>query len=531
MTDGSTKEAPAAAPDAGPAALPPHRMGRKHFKLFILGALAAMLLSFLDENIVTSAAWQLTKELDPAHGLDRMPWLMTAYVLAATASQPLYGKLSDLFGPKPVYVCAISLFLVGSALCGLAGTMGELIAFRAVQGLGGGGLMSITLVIMATVMPPRKRSSGTGVGGGLVALGIVVGPLLGGVLCQYLSWRWIFYVNLPLGLFTLAMAVYALRLRPRESSVRRIDLLGAALVTAGASALLLIARWGGSTYAWSSPQIVWTACGAAVLIVVFVWWETRAAEPILPMSLFRHRVFRAAAPLQFIGGFAVLAVPVYVITYLQIARGASTQGSSLRLAPMALGVVIAMTYSGKMITRLQRFKPVLVLNTTVAVVALALFGLVDAHTGTVEISLLLVPLGFGLGGVVQVVLQTVQAAVEPDRLGVVTSGARFFMTLGSGFGAAVLGEVLSHRFAALLPGGTPSAGHAAVTRAYASATATTFLVAAGVMLVGLALALAIPDVPLKPDPQEEDDAPEPAAGPAPGPVPAPTVPDRYVPVP
>ncbi|WP_129308661.1 MFS transporter [Streptomyces sp. L2] len=468
-------------------------MNGKQVRLFVAGALAAMLLSFLDENIVTSAAWQITRHLDPAHGLDRLPWLVTAYVLAATASQPLYGKFCDLYGPKPVYLFAVCVFLLGSSACGLAQSMGELIAFRAVQGLGGGGLMSVTLIIIATLLPARSRTSGAGLGGGLVALGIVAGPLLGGFLCQYLSWRWIFYVNLPLGLMTIVGTVFGLRMPERERGEQRVDVLGAALVTAGATALLLLARWGGGTYAWTSPVILTLGAAAVLLVVVFCWWQTRAADPILPMSLFTDPVFRVAAPLQFVGGFTVLAVPVFVVTYLQVARGVSAQASGIRLAPMAIGVLVVMMVSGRLIPRFGRFKPVLVVNASVAVVALALFGLIRADTTSLTVGLLLIPLGFGLGGVVQVVLQTAQAAAPEDRLGVVTSGTRFFMTLGSAFGTALLGEVLSHRLTALAPGGMPGPGHAR-NQVYASATSTTFLVAAGVMVLGLLLALAMPDV-------------------------------------
>ncbi|MEU6172909.1 MFS transporter [Streptantibioticus parmotrematis] len=505
MSDGSKQVA--AADDAAPA----HGMTESQIQIFSLGALAAMLLSLLDENIVSTAAWPIAKDLDPAHGLSRLPWLIAAYVLSATATQPLYGKLSDMFGPKKVYLFAITAFLGGSALCGFAQSMGELIAFRAVQGLGGGGLMSLTLIILATLMPPRERAGGSGMGGGVVALGIVVGPLLGGFLCQHLSWRWIFYVNLPLGILTIAITLATLHI-PARRTEHRVDLLGAALVTAGATGLLLVARWGGTTYGWSSPQLIGYAAASVALLVVFGWWETRVAEPILPLSLFRQPVFRVGAPLQFIGGFAVLAVPVYVVTYLQITRGVTAEGAGVRLVPMAAGVIAVMFTSGKIITRLERFKPVLLVNSVVAVVALALFGTINAHTSTLEVSGLLVLLGFGLGGVVQVVLQTVQAAAEPERLGVTTSGTRFFMTLGSAFGTTVLGEILNHRLNHLLPGGMTGAPHAKVAPAYASATSLTFLVAAGLMVVALGLAFLIPDVRLDPV-EEEEQAPQPSAAP------------------
>ena len=491
MTDLSTIERPTE------EAAPTHGMSEQQIQLFSLGAMAAMLLSLLDENIVATAAWPITRALDPVHGLSELPWLITAYVLAATATQPLYGKLSDMFGPKRVYLFAICTFLAGSALCGAARNMGELIAFRVVQGLGGGGLMSVTLIIMATLLPPRKRAAGSGMGGGLVALGIIIGPVLGGFLCQHLTWRWIFYVNLPLGLVTVVITLLALRL-PARKAAHRVDLPGAALITAAASGLLLVAHWGGGAYSWTSPVILGTGGGSLLLTALFCWWETKAAEPILPMSLFRDRVFRIAAPLQFIGGFAILAVPVYVVTYLQITRGVTPEGAGLRLAPMAGGVLVVMFTSGKLITRLGRFKPVLLANATVGVVALGLFGLIDEHTSTLELSGMLVLLGFGLGGVVQVVLQTVQATALPENLGVVTSGGRFFMTLGSGFGTTVLGEVLTQRLNSILPGGMASASKAVGEHAYAKATATAFLVASAIMLAGLALAVALPDTRLDP---------------------------------
>ncbi|AZM55049.1 MFS transporter [Streptomyces sp. WAC 01529] len=506
---------PAASTATAPKASDEPLMSTGRLALFSVGAMAAMLLSLLDENIVATAALPITSDLDPEHGMSLLPWLLSVYLLAATATQPLYGKLSDLYGPKKVYLFAIVTFMAGSALCGIAQNMGQLIAFRAVQGLGGGGLMSLTLIIMATLYPPKERAGGSGVGGGLVALGIIVGPLLGGYLSQHLSWRWIFYVNLPLGLLTVVATLFALRLPPRaHQRERRVDLPGAALVTAAAAGLLLIAQWGGTEYAWSSPQILGLSAGSLLLVAAFAWWETRAAEPILPPSLFRDPVFRIAAPLQFLAGFTVLAVTAYVVTYLQVARGLSAQSAGQRLAPMAIGVIVVMFSSGKLISRTLRYKPVLLLNSAITVITLALFGTVDETTSALHLGVLLVLLGFGLGGVVQVVLQTVQASAPPEQLGVATTGTRFFMTLGSGFGVAVLGELLNNRFLALLPDGVPesargSAGKAVaalrtappdlrdkLTHAYASAVDTVFLTAAGLMLLALVLAFLMPDVRL-----------------------------------
>ncbi|MEU5026183.1 MFS transporter [Streptomyces milbemycinicus] len=477
-------------------------MSEGQIHLFSLGALLTMLLSLLDENIVATAAWPIAQDLDPAGGVGAIPWLITAYALAATASQPLYGKLSDTLGPRRVYLFSVLVFLLGSALCGTATHMGELIAYRALQGLGGGGLMSLTLIILATVYPPRQGSGGggMGMGGGLVALGILAGPLLGGFLTEHLSWRWIFYVNLPLGAVSVAITLATLRL-PHRATGHRVDVTGAALVTAGATGLLLVAEWGGSHYAWSSAPILALGAGSTALLIVFCWWETRVAEPILPMSLFRDPVFRIAAPLQFIGGFAVLAAPLFIVAYLQIARGVEAGDAGLRLAPVAAGVMVVMGVSGLVITRFGRYKPLLVANTAIAALALALFGTVDTHTSGLTLGLLLVLLGIGLGGVVQVVLQTAQAAAPPGSLGVITTGTRFFLMLGKACGAAVLGAVLDHRYS-----GHP--GTAPAVHSYVLATDTVFRCAAGVMLAGLALALLIPDVRLS----------------APGPRPATTTP-------
>ncbi|MEU1662846.1 MFS transporter [Streptomyces sparsogenes] len=487
--DPLAKPDPAAMPDP-PLMSDPPAMSEGQIQLFSLGALLTMLLSLLDENIVASAAWPIARDLDPGGGVGAIPWLVTAYALAATASQPLYGKLSDTLGPRRVYLCSVLLFLLGSALCGTASDMGELIAFRALQGLGGGGLMSLTLIILATVYPPRQGSGGggMGMGGGLVALGILAGPLLGGFLTQHLSWRWIFYVNLPLGAVSVAITLATLRL-PRGATGHRVDVTGAALVTAGATGALLLAEWGGSRYAWSSAPVLALGVASAALLALFCWWETRVAEPILPMALFRDPVFRIAAPLQFLGGFAVLAAPLFIVAYLQIARGVPADEAGLRLAPVAAGVMVVMGVSGLVITRLGRYKPVLVVNTGVAALALALFSTVDTRTPDLALGLLLVLLGVGLGGVVQVVLQTAQAAAPPGSLGVVTTGTRFFLMLGKACGAAVLGAVLDHR-----SGEDPGTAHG--VHAYVLATDTVFRCAAGVMLAGLVLALLIPDVRL-----------------------------------
>src|SRR4051812_21614458 len=311
-----------------------------------------MFLAALDQTIVSTALPTIVGELG---GLNHLSWVVTSYLLASTASTPLYGKLGDMLGRKPVFLFAVIVFLIGSVLSGLSQSMGELIAFRAIQGLGAGGLMVGAQAIIADIVSPRDRGRYIGLIGGVFAVASVAGPLLGGFLVEAISWRWIFYVNLPIG--ALAVLVVALRLHLHTPAQRHaVDYLGAALLTACVSAFILVTTWGGNEYAWGSPVIVGLAAAAVVLLAAFVWQERRAAEPVIPLSLFRSPVFRVANALGFVIGLAMFGAIIFIPLFLQLVYGVSPTSSGLRMLPLIGGLLIASIVSGRTISRIGRYK-------------------------------------------------------------------------------------------------------------------------------------------------------------------------------
>jgi EmrB/QacA subfamily drug resistance transporter len=480
-------------------------MTKSRRRWVIVGGLLTMVLALLDQNIVTTAAWPIANELDKVHGLDNLPWLITVYVLAGTATQPLYGKLCDVFGPKRIYLVAAGLFIVGSALCGVAQNMAELIVFRGIQGLGGGGLMSTVLVIAVAVIPPKERGGNAGAGGVMVGLGMVLGPLLGGFLTDALSWRWIFYINLPLGVIAWFAVLFALRL-PRSPEKHRIDYLGAGLVAAAACALLLVTEWGGKTYAWRSVTILSLLAGGVVLLAAFIWRQATAREPIFTLSLFRNATFRVAAPLQLLTGAALTGVIIYVALYLQIGRGISPTQTGVRLLPIAFGLVVASVVAGRLMDRFGRVKPFLITGTAFGAVAIAMLSQVRPDTPTWLLSVEQFLLGAGLGQIIGLGLLIVQNAVPERNVGVATTGIRFVQTLGGAIGAAMFGAILTRQLAANLPasaGGSAGGNlgsqlralaavpHDVFVAAFVKATDTVFLTATVIMVVGFVLALLL----------------------------------------
>ncbi|MEU0569342.1 MDR family MFS transporter [Nonomuraea sp. NPDC005983] len=465
-------------------------------RVAMVGVLLTLILAVLDQNIVSTASWSIVGELDPAHGLERLPWLVTAYSLAATAALPLYGKLCDVYGAKRIYLGAVAVFLAGSALCGLAQDMGQLIAFRAVQGLGGGGLMSVTLVVAAHLTPADKRAS-AGVAGGLLAgLGMVAGPLIGGLFTDHLSWRWIFFINLPVGLFVLVSAAAAIRLR--DGGLRhRIDYPGAALVAAAACLLLLVVEWGGRTYAWNSPAMLALIALDVALFAAFGWRQLAAAEPILPLSMFRDRTLGIALPLQLLTGFGMAGGLLYTVVYLQAAMGVQATDSGLYLIPMAAGMVLSGTVSGVLIAKGRATKPFLVAGTACVTASMALLSLLRTDTSPWTLRFDLLLMGVGLGMVLGIVVMLVQNSAAPSQLGVATTAIRFTQVLGSALGTAVFGIVLNRATESRLPSGLdarslsaalPPQTRARVVQALVDGVDVVFVSAAGVMAAALVLA-------------------------------------------
>ncbi|MCD7439553.1 MFS transporter [Streptomyces lincolnensis] len=477
--------------------------------LVSIGALLlGMLLAALDQTIVSTALPTIVSELG---GLDHLSWVVTAYLLASTAATPLWGKLGDQYGRKTLFQIAIVIFLIGSALCGMAQNMPQLIGFRALQGLGGGGLMVLSMAIVGDLVPPRDRGRYQGLFGAVFGATSVLGPLLGGLFTEHLSWRWVFYVNLPIGVVALAVIATVLRI-PRKSERHVIDYLGTFLIASVATCLVLVASLGGTTWAWASPQIIVLAVLGVVLAVAFVAVERRAAEPVLPLKLFRIRTFTLSAVISFIVGFAMFGAMTYLPTFLQVVQGVSPTMSGVHMLPMVFGLLLSSTLSGQIVSRTGRWKVFPVAGTAVTTLGLLLLHQLDAHSSTAEMSGFFFVFGLGLGLVMQVLVLIVQNAVSYEDLGVATSGATFFRSIGASFGVAIFGTVFAGRLGdklvdafrgAQLPPGVsvdaleadprgiaalPAALRPPALDAYASAITDVFLYAAPVALLGFVLA-------------------------------------------
>ncbi|RKT10930.1 EmrB/QacA subfamily drug resistance transporter [Streptomyces sp. 1114.5] len=489
------------APDAlaEPAPAAPTLMTPARRRLGMMLCLVTIVLAVLDMNIVSAATVPIVRDLDPVHGVDRLPWLVSAFALAATALLPLYGKLCDVHGAKRVLLGAVGTFLVGSALCGAAQTMGQLIAFRAVQGIGGGGLMSVTMVVIAQLKEPEERGGGKGgaMGGIVAGLGMAIGPLIGALFTDHLSWRWIFYVNLPLGLVVLAGVALVVKL-PSAAGRRRLDFPGAALAAAFATGLLLVTEWGGKDYGWASPVILGLGAATLAVLALFLWRQSTAAEPVLPLSLFRIRVVRLGFAIQGLVGMGMTGSIMFVMLYLQIARGVAPTAASLYLIPMAAGMTAVGLLTGRLVSRGHSSRTFLVAGAGCSALALALLALSGPATGLWAVCLELALLGGGLGQLIGQLIAEVQQAAPAHQLGVATTGVRFFQTLGSALGAALFGTVLARVFEAGESGRTLDAVRTLTGAArehalgsFTDAVDVVFLSASGVMVLVLVLALRL----------------------------------------
>ncbi|RII16970.1 Multidrug resistance protein 3 [Streptomyces sp. YIM 130001] len=410
--------------------------------LVSIGALLlGMLLAALDQTIVSTALPTIVSELG---GMKHLSWVVTAYLLASTAATPLWGKLGDQYGRKKLFQAAIVIFLIGSALCGMAQNMPQLIGFRALQGLGGGGLMVLSMAIVGDLVPPRDRGKYQGLFGAVFGATSVLGPLLGGLFVDHLSWRWVFYVNLPLGVIALAVIAGALHIPVRRQK-HRIDYLGTFLIASVATCLILVTSLGGTTWAWASFQIIGLAVLAVVLLLAFVAAERRAAEPVIPLKLFRIRTFSLSAVISFVIGFAMFGAMTYLPTFLQVVHGISPTMSGVHMLPMVLGLLLSTTTSGQIVSRTGRWKVFPILGTAVTALGLLLLHQLTEHSSTLEMSAFLFVFGLGLGLVMQVLVLIVQNAVSYEDLGVATSGATFFRSIGSAFGVAIFGTIFANR--------------------------------------------------------------------------------------
>jgi EmrB/QacA subfamily drug resistance transporter len=453
-------------------------------------------------------------------GIEHISWVVTAYLLASTIVGPLYGKLGDLYGRKVVLQTAIVIFLAGSVLCGVSQNMAELIAFRALQGIGGGGLMVTTIAVVGDIIAPRDRGKYQGFFGAVFGVSTVIGPLLGGFFVDNLSWRWIFYVNLPVG--GVALAVIAVAFHSTAVHVRhKIDYLGASLLAAGLSSIVLFTSLGGTTWAWSSSQIILLMVLGVVFLVGFVFVERSAAEPIMPLALFRNRVFTTTSAIGFIVGLALFGAVTYLPLYLQIVKGRSPTESGLALTPLMLGVLVTSIGSGQLISRFGRYKPFPIAGTALMALSMYLLDGVGVSTPIWQTALYLVVLGLGLGMTMQVLVLAAQNAVPYELLGVATSGSTLFRQIGGAIGVSLFGAIFANRLAlhlaSALPPGVhlpgaanpevvkhlPPLVHSAYVHSFAQSLRPVFGVAAGISAVAFLLTWFLQEVPLRRSAQAE----------------------------
>ncbi|MGW1178636.1 MDR family MFS transporter [Kitasatospora sp. NPDC002543] len=489
----------------------------REIRLVMIGLVVTMLLAMLDNLIVGTAMPTIVGDLG---GAEHLSWVVTSYTLATAASTPIWGKLGDMYGRKGTFLTSIVIFLVGSALSGLSQNMNELIGFRAVQGLGAGGLMVGVMSIMGALVPPRDRGKYQGMFAAVMALATIGGPLVGGFITDHLSWHWTFYINLPLGVVALAVVVVTLKL-PKVRSTAKIDYLGAVLLTVGITSLVLITTWGGQQYAWGSKEILGLAALAAASLIAFCYVEQRVEEPMLPLSLFRNLNFTLVSIIGFVVGFVMFGSTVFLPLYQQIVQGASATNSGLLLMPMMFGMLVISLVVGQAVTKTGKYRIYPIIGTLVMTGGMILLSTMGTGTSSFTSACWMVVLGAGMGFLMQITMLVAQNSVELKDMGVASSTATLFRTIGGSFGVALFGALFNNRVTdtmkerlgeqATAGGGVQDPGQMspaalrklpeAVQDAYHHAVSngmhTVFLWGAGVAVIAIAAAVFLREVPLR----------------------------------
>lgn len=490
----------------------PGSLSHRQILTVFSGLMLGMLLAALDQTIVATALPTIVGDLG---GLNHLSWVVTAYLLTSTAATPLFGKISDLYGRRRMFQAAIITFLVASVLAGTASNLGQLIAFRGLQGIGGGGLIAMTQVIIGDIVSPRERGRYMGYIGSVFAFASVVGPLVGGYFVDNLSWRWIFYINIPVGIVALLVTNSVLNL-PFRKVPHTIDYLGAVIMVGAVTCLVLVTAWGGTEYPWASAQIIGLSVLGVLLVALFVAQEKRAAEPIMPLRLFGNPVFRVSSGAGFLVGFAMFGSIIFLPLFLQIVTGVTATSSGLLLLPMMGGLVISSIVSGRIISRIGRYKLFPVLGTAVMTTAIYLLSTMGTDTTRLTSGLYMALLGVGLGLVMQVLVLAVQNAVERRDLGIATSAASLFRSLGGAFGTAAFGAILAGQLSLQLPrlvpgaNGIPSlqakpsailalppAVHDGVVEAFARSLHVVFLYTIPLAALAFVITLFLPEIRLR----------------------------------
>ncbi|MFI6861667.1 MDR family MFS transporter [Streptomyces sp. NPDC050421] len=486
---------------------------QRSVRVVVLALMIAMLLAMLDNLIVGTAMPTIVGDLG---GLEHLSWVVTAYTLATAASTPIWGKLGDMYGRKGIFLTSIVIFLIGSVLSGMSQDMGQLIGFRAVQGLGAGGLMVGVMAIIGDLVPPRERGKYQGMMAGVMAIAMIGGPLVGGTITDHLGWRWSFYINLPLGAVALAMITIVLHLPKRERTKAKVDYLGAGLLTVGITAIVLVTTWGGSEYDWNSAVIMELIAIGVAALAGFVFVETKAAEPIIPLHIFRNANFTLMSVVGFMAGFVMFGAVLYLPLFQQSVQGASATNSGLLLLPMLLAMMIVSLVAGRITTSSGRYKIFPIVGSILMVAGLFLLSTMDTGTTRFTSGIYMAVLGAGMGFLMQITMLVAQNSVEMKDMGVASSSTTLFRTLGSSFGVAIMGALFTGRVSDEMAarGGAGATMHGAqldaaslaklpvrVREAYefavASGTHIAFLVGASVGLVAVVASLFVKEVPLR----------------------------------